>query len=47
MLSKMGLKILNSKPREESLDSRIHTIEFPDRHHILFNGVLEQMMMDG
>ncbi len=36
----------NSKKTEEDLDS-IHTIVFPEAHEIIFDKLLDQMMMDG
>ena len=47
MFSTIGLKIINSKHREGSLDTKIHAIDFPEENRILYDKVLEQMMMDG
>ena len=43
----LDLRIRNTQKKERDLDSRIYTIVFPEEQEILFNQVVEQMMMDG
>ncbi len=47
MSSVVDIRVRNSKKKEADLDSRIHNIVFPDAQDILFDQVLDQMMMDG
>jgi hypothetical protein len=43
----VDIRVRNSKKKEEDLDSRIHNLEFPEVHDILFDEVMSQLMMDG
>jgi hypothetical protein len=47
MASVVDIRVRNSKKSEGDLNSRIHTIVFPEESEILFDQVQEQMMMDG
>ncbi len=47
MSSMLDLRIRTSKKNEQDLDSRIHSIVFPEEQEFLYNQILEQMMMDG
>ncbi len=47
MSSIVDIRVRNSKKKEADLDSRIHNIVFPEVQDILFDQVLDQMMMDG
>ena len=47
MSSTVDIRVRNSKKMEADLDSRIHSLAFPEAQDIVFEQVMDQLMMDG
>ena len=47
MSSRVDIRVRNSKKKEADLDSRIHNLVFPEEQDILFDQIMDQLMMDG